>query len=66
MKRPLSSVVKDNVIDGMQLGYIRQTVGYIYRDMTFDNDKESLRDVWWTVRNSVCLSTRASIIQKLK
>jgi len=66
MKRPLSSVVKDNVIDGMQVGHIRQTVGYIYRDMIFDKDKESLRDVWWTVCNSVCLSTRASIIQKLK
>ncbi len=46
MKRPLSSVVKDNVIDVMQVGYIRQTVGYIYRDMIFDNDKESLSDVW--------------------
>ena len=66
MKHTLSNVVKDNIIDCMQLGHIRQTVGYIARDITFDTDKESLREVWWTVRNSVCLPTRASIIQKLK
>jgi len=65
MKRPLSSVVTNDIIDRMQLGYITQTVGYIYRDMPFDNDKESLSDVWWTIRNSVCLSTRESIRQKL-
>ena len=70
MKHTLSNVVKDNIIDCMQLGHIRQTVGYIARDITFDTDKESpsevSREVWWTVRNSVCLPTRASIIQKLK
>ena len=63
MKRTLSNVVKDNIIDCMQLGgHIRQTVGYI----TFDTDKESLSEVWWTIRNSVCLPIRSSILQKLK
>lgn len=66
MKQTLSNVVKDNIIDCMQLGYIRQTVGYIARDITFDTNKESLREVWWIVRNSVCLPIRSSILQKLK
>ena len=66
MKQTLSNVVKDNIICWMQLGHIRQTVGYIARDITFDTDKESLSEVWWTVRNSVCLPIRSSILQKLK
>ena len=68
MKQTLDYTINSSIREHIQWGFTdtRQNVGDLTSDLKLDNDKESLRTVWWTVRNSVCLPIRSSILQKLK